>query len=77
MAGVKEGDRKQSGMSLSWRWRGMGGDVGGGSVCVCSAKSQTMSRLEGCVEEPGLFIEGTREPWRSSEQGKDRVSLVL
>lgn len=78
MAGVKEGGRKQSGMSLSWRWQRGGGNVRGrGSACVCSAKSQTMSRLEGCVEEPGLSIEGTREPWRSSEQGKDRVTLVL
>lgn len=39
--------------------------VGGG-------KSQVMQGLAGCVEEPG-----TREPWRSSEQGKDRVSFVL
>lgn len=36
-----------------------------------------MQGLKGCVEEPGLSLKTTREPWRSSEQGKDRVSLVL
>lgn len=33
--------------------------------------------LEGCVEEPGFPLKGTGEPWRSSEQGKAKVSLVL
>lgn len=63
---MSKGTRQKAG----WHeFKGARGGVGG--------KKPDHVRLEGCVEEPGLSLKGTREPWRSSEQVKDRVSLVL
>lgn len=39
-------------------------------------KSQIMEDPECHNEEPGLFLKGTKEPSRSSEQGRDRVTFV-